>query len=339
MNKTNTFYRHILAEGWEFSRTYLFLWPLAFFASLTGVAGTFQIFFDIGSKDEALSITNWYTQTDLLTSIFIGWSQSFDQIPWTSLRLDSLPFLAFFFLLLIVVIALAIIVTSSEGGIIFAIAQLQSKKQTSYLVSFRKGLDKFWSLFGINLVYRLLYLIIVTVVVLPLIYLILTSPGSARLILATVVYLILIPVIIILDLVTRYSLFYIMLYNNTVTEAFRNAWLLFITNWIMSIETSLLILAVLFVAFIIMSFVIIPLLALLFALFGSLVAFSAAALQIFSLTALVLLVLVVAAFITLFTTIQMAVWTAVFRKLTTGEQPSKIHRLLSHLPWVHRHIF
>src|SRR5262249_31419259 len=128
-----TFYRHIVAESWDLSRRHLFLWPLAFFASLVGIAGTFQIFFDLtGADQSSVLLSNWYTQIDFITSIFVGWSQSFDQIPWSKVQITDAPAILFFFLLLIIVIAVAIIVTSSEGGLIYALGQLQRKRTTTY---------------------------------------------------------------------------------------------------------------------------------------------------------------------------------------------------------------
>jgi len=333
-----TFYRHIVVDSWNLSRQNFFLWPLAFFASFIGIAGTFQIFFDMSGDTASFAIGKWYEQTDFLTSIFIGWSQSFDQIAWSQLTLNELPILIFFFFLLIIVLTLAIVTTSSEGGLIYGLSQLQAKKKTSFKQCFRRGVEKFWQLFGINLIYRLLYLIILAIVILPLLYLTITSPASGRLVVAAVIYLLIVPFIIILDLVTRYSLLYIMVYKMTVTDAIRNAWLLFITNWIISIETALLILASLFIIFLLVTALLLPLLLLLFIMFGIFISFSAAVLQIFIITSLITFITIIVLFITLFTTLQMSIWVGVFRKITTGQHYSKAHRLLRNLPWLHKHI-
>ncbi len=333
-----TFYRHILAESWDLSRKHLFLWPLALFTSFVGVFGTFQVLFDVTNTPATFSVTTLYGQVDFITSIFIGWSQSFDQIPWGSLSLGDMPMLGFFFFLLLVVIALAILVTSSEGALIHALHQLQTKKKATYLVSFRQGLDAFWQLFGINLVYRLLYLMVMAFIIMPLIYLALVSGPGGDLLYALISYFIFIPLVIIFDLVVRYALMYLMIYNMSIKESFKNAWLLFWTNWVISIETSLVIMATLFIAFLVMSLVLLPILAFFFTMFGTFIALSTAALQIFVLTVVVLLLLIVALFVSLFTTVQMSIWVGVFRKITTGEHHSKIHRLVRHIPVLHRHI-
>lgn len=327
----------MIAEALRLSRTYVFLWPLALGASLVGIFSTFQIFIDTSQGGQTFSLENWYTEGDFISGIFIGWSQAFNQIPWGSVRFSDLPVVLFFFLLLFIVLTLAIIVTSSEGGLMYALAQLQERKKTTYLVSFRRGLDKFWQIFSINLVYRLLYLSVVALIVVPLLYQLAYINGGSRLMFAILVYLILVPIIVIIDLVTRYSLLYIMLYEQTMRQAFSNAWLLFRTNWVISIETSLVILAVLLLSFGLLTIVFIPLLVLLLSLFATFVA-AGVALELFILTTIVLLILIVVIFISYFTAFQMSVWVNIFRRLTTGEHQSKVHRLTRHLPWLHRRL-
>src|SRR3989344_5720419 len=306
-----TFYRHIIKEAWDLTRKHAFLWPLAFLTSLIGVSGTFQILFDLNRDDSSMTIQSLYTRSDFMTSTFVGWNQSFDTIPWADVSLLDLPFILFFFVLLLVIVAVAIIITSSEGGLIFALGKLQANKTTSYLPSLRNGLDKFWALFSINLIYRLLYLIAIAVVIIPLIS--------------------------VLDLVARYSLMYIMLQGNTIRDALYNAWLLFRTNWIISVETAILLLAALFVSVILLSAVAYGVVFLL-AMFGAFVAISPAALQIFAVTSIVILILIAAVFVTFCSAMQMSIWVGVFRRINASEHPSKIHRLLRHVSWLHKRI-
>ncbi len=335
----NAFYRHIVSDSWIISCKHLFLWPLALFTSFVGVFGTFQVLFDLTDTPMSFAVTNIYGQTDLLTSIFIGWSQSFEQIPWGNLVLADMPVLIFFFVLLFIVITLAIMITSSEGALIYAIHQLQTNKKATYLVSFRQGLDAFWQLFGINIVYRLLYLMIMALIVMPLIYMALISGPGGSILYAFIGYFIVVPIVVIFDLVVRYALMYVMIYRMTISAAFKNAWLLFATNWVISLETSLVVMATLFLAFLLMSLVLLPVLAFFLTMFGAFIALSTAAFQIFIIAIILLLFVIVALFVSLFTTLQMSIWVGVFRKLTTGEHHSKIHRLARHMPFLHRHIF
>jgi uncharacterized protein YqfA (UPF0365 family) len=88
-----------------------------------------------------------------------------------------------------------------------------------------------------------------------------------------------------------------------------------------------------------MSVIVIPLITLLFQMFGLMVAFSSVALQIVIITMLIVLFALVVVFVTFFTALQMSIWVGVFRRITTGEHRSKVHRLFIHLPWIHKRIF
>ncbi|OGY90528.1 MAG: hypothetical protein A3B30_03680 [Candidatus Komeilibacteria bacterium RIFCSPLOWO2_01_FULL_52_15] len=332
------FYRVILREAWKTCRSHLFLWPLAFCASFMGVAGSFQIFFDITDSNAPDTLTQWYGKTDFVTSVVLTWSQSLDRIPWGSLKvIDILP-LAAFFLLLLLVILLAIIIVSSQGGLMYALSQLHDRKKTGYLTSFRQGLDHFWGIFGINLVYRLLYLFVIGLVITPIILTVFFTPGPFRLLLLALMYLVILPVFIVLDLVARYSMFYLVLYNQRLKEALWNGWLLFVSSWVISVETAVILFGIIIMGFFVVSFVVLPVLTLLFAMFAAMVAFSPSALNLFAVTAVTAFVALVALVVVLFTTFQMSVWIGVFKRITTGEHQSKIHRLLRHLPSLHRHL-
>lgn len=333
-------YRSVLSDSWKLCRTKFFIWPLAFFASLIGIAGTFQIFFDLSNVNASPSLTlaGFFARTDFITTIFVGWSQAFDTIPWARLTLGDLPIVLFFFFLLLLVVAFAVIVISSEGGLIYALNQLQRRKNTSFLASFRQGLDKFWQVFSITLIYQLLRLIVLGLLILPLIFVALQANPTRTLLISLLIYLILIPVIVVLDLVARYSIIFIMLRNNTIMESFLNAWLLFRTNWVISIETAVLILVVLIISFLILSIVIIPLLMIFFTIFGSILAFSSTALQLATIITITTFIAVIALFVTIFTALQMSLWVGVFRKITTGQHHSKLHRLSHHLPLLHKRI-
>src|SRR3989344_5849706 len=322
-------YRPLLIEAWHFSRTRFFLWPLAFFTSLVGIAGTFQILFDTAlTGDDASSVvTGFFAESDFLTATFVGWSQAFDQIPWTELSPSDAPLVLLFFILLALVLTLTVITLSSEGALIYALDKLHANKKPGFLESFRHGLDAFWSLLMVNLLYRLIYLIVLGVIILPLLFLVIQTSGARNLWLSTILYLVLVPTVIIFDLVTRYSIMYIILRKATIRQAFSNAWLLFRTNWIISIETSILILATLLVAFIALSIIVIPLLVVFFSLFTSLMSFSEPALQLATVITLSSLILVVALFVTIFTTLQMSLWVGIFRTITSGQHYSKTHRL------------
>lgn len=275
----------------------------------------------------------------MLTDLFIGWSRSFDQIAWAQLGIYDLPYVIIFFLLLFIVIGLTVTVMSAKGGLIHAVYRIYGKKKVKFLTSFREGLDKFWEIFIVNLVYRLLYLIILGLLIYPALKLIMLSNPGSQLLLTMLVYFIIIPIAIILDLVARYSIMFVVIHNNKIPEALSNAWLLFRTNWISSIEMALLILSTLFAAFLLITIVGLPILMYLLGVFGSIVSISEATFLFSLMVALLLMILLIAFLITVFTTFQVALWVGFFRGLTSGEHRSKVHRLANHAPWLHNRVF
>ena len=115
--------------------------------------------------------------------------------------------------------------------------------------------------------------------------------------------------------------------------------MLFRANWLISIETSLLVFAVLFIGFLIMTVIILPLISIFFALFGSILSFAEAPLQLAAVVAITSVLIIVAFFISFFTSLQTAIWVGVFNRLTKKQKAhSKVHRLVHHLPRLHKKI-
>lgn len=334
-----SFYRPLLQDVWNVCWNNAFLWPLALCASFAGVTvvGTFQVLSDILNSEDFFEIIST-GGSDFITSTFVGWSRSFDRIPWSSLDLADIPYLLLFFFLLIIVLILTVIFISSEGGLIYATSSVLDGKKPTYLTSFRRGLDTFWHLFGIYIVYNLLTRIATLLIIVPLLYTAAVARPGKGIGVLTLVYLVLIPMLVILNLVMRYSLMYIVIQGQTIRNAFFNAWLLFRANWVISLETSLVIMAIIAIGFGLFAVVLIPLIVVIITLFGSFLSISSVAFQLFVIFGLMLLLVLVTFFTVFFTSYQMALWVAVFKRLTAGGHASKIHRMTRHLPWLHQRV-
>lgn len=335
------FYRYIISDAWQVGRRHLFLWPLAFFSSFVfGAAATFQIFWDIyrDPTTSPLSLVAINNEADFLTSIFVGWSSAVDRIPWAHINLSLIEPLIALLIYLVFILILVIIVIASEGGLMHALSQLEQNKPATYMASFRWGLDKAWQIFSVNLVYRLIYLMTLALLVLPLIYIALAGNDQSSLLFKPLTYMVFVPILIILDLVTRYTLLYIVIKNQKIHQALYNAWLLFRANWIISLETALVILTGLIVFYLAMTLIALPVLKIFLIFFGTLVSSSAIAFKFVSLVAVFTIALVIAFFTTSFSIFQMSIWVGVFNRLNSDKQYSKIHRVLAHLPWLQRKV-
>lgn len=332
------FYKETVAQSWRLSLRQRWLWPLAFFASFLGLAPTFRAVFDLTPEagTNGINLAD-VTNADFITSNFIGWSQSFFQIPWDRLGLADIPWLALIILVLLVIIFLTVVVISSQGGLIVGIANVLKNKKTTYLQIFRQGVDKFWELFILNFFYRLIYILIFGAVIVPLTYLAIYAEPGYNLLLLAISYFILVPVLIILDIVVRYAIIFVMLKNSKLPKAFDQGWDLFKNNWLISIETSLMILA-LMVVYVFIIIQVLWLLLQLFIFFAITVPAGGMAYQIILFTGLMTALAIVVVGFIIFTTFYLGIWTNIFTRITTEEHHSKIHRSVRYNPWLHTKI-
>ncbi|MFH0873255.1 MAG: hypothetical protein V1846_00190 [Candidatus Komeilibacteria bacterium] len=333
------FYKQVVANAWSAALNKRWLWPLAFFASFLGLSSTFQIFFDIMPQDNGLVVDiTRTTSQDFLTANFVGWSNGFYQIPWTRVTFSDIPLLALIIILLFIILGLTVIVISAQGGLIHGLAATFSNRRSDFFTSFRAGLDRFWEIFVVNFCYRLIYLFFLGAIILPLMIIASHASRPWTLFWSIIIFFIALPAIIILDIVARFTVMQVVLAKGKLTKAIRTAWDLFKANWLISIETSLLIFALLFVLVVII-LIIFYLLLMLFVFFVSLMPVGTIFFQIVLFTGLIVaLVIVVVAFI-LFTTFQLGIWTEIFQRINREQHFSKVHRAVSQLPLFHKKLF
>jgi len=195
----------------------------------------------------------------------------------------------------------------------------------------KNGVDKFWPVFGLNIINSLIGYFFVSIVLTPIIYFLSTTNNwPVYIILGVFAFFVLIPLVIIISFVTRYGIAYVTIKNQKFTDAFVNSWTLFRINWIITLENAILLLAItfltliaiisamvfVFVPFLIMSSAL-PFLALMFLIIG------------FFLVAVVMIV-----GSSIYSAFYNVVWATIFLDLVApGKSYSKIHRVAhKHLP-------
>ena len=315
------------------------LWALAFFASFLGIAPTFETILELTPSQGSLSYSaaTAVISGDFLTSNFFDWSVSFSQIPWASLTIYHLPILTLLLLMLTLIILLVVVVISSEGGLIKAADYYLKDRKLSYLEAFRHGLDKFWEIFILHFIFRLIYLVIFAALLVPLAVSAYSFGPGLTLASQLAVFFILAPTLIVLDIVVRYSIMYVMLEKRPVLQAFDKGWKLFKQNWLISLETAILIFLVLAV-FIFALILILSLLAVIVVLLATQLPPASLALQLLLMIALVMTLALVALAMMIFTSFYLTIWVNIFRRLGREPHYSKIHRSVGHLPILHKKI-
>ncbi|MCB9803147.1 hypothetical protein H6761_04045 [Candidatus Nomurabacteria bacterium] len=319
------FYRKVYLHSWQVIRNNWYLLFFGLFVSALGLTGDFKALSNLQGQDIVSStLTDWINIFQTFATSQITW----DKMPTLLLLIGS-------FLLLAVILVMAI---SSQGALIDAANQSHKKTNSKYLLinHLQVGVENFWSLFGLNVLNKLISFVFVVGVISPIIYLLSLTQSASMMnfIISVVVFFIILPIAVIISFVTRYGASYVIIKKQNITQAFFNAWTLFKVNWIVSLENALLLL-VTTVVYTIALISILTFIATPFLIIGYLVAqvsILAFWLLIFIGTFLAIAIFISA--VSLFGAYYTIVWTELFLHLTDRKKRhSKIHRLAAkHLP-------
>ena len=223
------------------------------------------------------------------------------------------------------------IATVSQGGLIESIASIYSKKEAKFKTALDKGKIKFWQLLGLNIITNFLLYFVLIILSLPfaVIYLATTSQ-TALIILTILAFILLTPIAIILSFILKYAFAYVIIDNKPALKAFKDAWKLFINNWLVSIEMAV----ILFIINIGVGLLtILALLIVNLPFFAALiVALSLNNIALFNVglsISLILTSLVIMIMVSLLTTFQYSAWTILFININEKKIHPKLIRLLA----------
>jgi len=318
-------YRKILKKSWEITKKYKWLWFFGLFASLLGTSGEIDALLQnqrlANAPEFLMNIKNFFVDFDgkILLNNFIN-------------ALASSPLATSFAVALIVGIGLFIIwiATVSQGGLIESIAAIYSKKGIKFKTALNKGKAKFWPLLGLNIIINFLLYFALIILSLPfaVVYLATTSQG-ALIILTILAFILLTPIAIILAFVLKYAFAYVVVDNKSAFTAFKEAWKLFVDNWLVSIEMAIILfvidIGVGLLVMLILLIVNLPLFATL------IIALSINNLPLFNIglsISLILTSLVIMIMAALLTTFQYSAWTILFMNIKEKKIHPKLIRLL-----------
>lgn len=319
------FYRKIYNQAWQTLKNNLHLLFFGLFASLLGF-NEIKIFFDFEDPSAGL-----------LSSALQGWWQTFTAIMSINLNFSNLNIIASLIGLFIIIAAIVIIAIASQAALMNSAWQSQNNiklKKLKFNQNLQIGLEKFWPLLGINLLYLLISYYFLSFIVQPLITIVALNSGLPYfLLLSIAIFFIIIPLIVMLAFAIRFGIGYIVIYNQDMLTAFKNGWYLFKINWLLTIESALAIIGTTIIYFLAMLLLII----LTFSPF-IIVAFTLAShenlawLMVGLGTIIGMLILIVAT--SLYGAFYNLVWSNIFLRLTGKTKAhSKIHRLAQkHVP-------
>ncbi|MDQ5938998.1 MAG: hypothetical protein QG603_234 [Patescibacteria group bacterium] len=226
------FYRKIFAQSWQIIKQNFHLLFFGLFASLLGFNEMKMAFnFQNVSPDFLGSwvITWWNSIQKLASQNDINWSMA-----------DSYITLIGLFIIYAIILILAI---SSQGALIHSAAKYLKSTKGKVNNSLSVALEKFWPLLGINLINTIIGYFFIVFVISPMIGLVAMNSGlSFYFLLSLIIFFLLIPLIVMISFATRFGMAYIVIYNQSLWQAFNNGWELFRANWIITIESAITIL-------------------------------------------------------------------------------------------------
>ncbi len=306
-----TLYRNIMRDSWQSTIRFKYLWFFGLFALILGNGGEYEIFFrSIFSNENNSSL--WTT----FFAPFLNW----DVLTNLGTRFWDNPFLVLeiiftYIFVLFIFLFIAWMMNVSEIAIVNSTAKQVKGEEHDLRMGMREGILNIWPVLFLNFAVKILIFL----------FLILLGYLSGS-IFVIALFLIVIPFLMSLSFVTKYTICEIIIRKEKMKNAVILAWQLFKKNWIISLELAMLlylftILAV--IVFMFLSFNIEKLFEILATTF-----------PIISFNLFVVMVPIIELFtlafvLSLLSVFQITTWTKLFLELDSKGGKSKIERLFS----------
>lgn len=236
-------YRTILKQALSLSWKNKYLWILGLFASLTIAGGSIEYQFITQSFNQGILNSSYQGLSDLLAisaffeAIYLGVIDLFGQN--IIVILNSLTVILLALTLIFVFVWLAI---SSQAGLVDIAKKLIAPKKKLADLSLRSaitvGHKHFWPVLGLNILIRLLISAAFFVVSLPLLFMMISN-SYIFIGVYTLLFVIFVPLAVSLSLMVKYAISYKVLEEETLVKSLDKGYSLFKKNWLISLETAL----------------------------------------------------------------------------------------------------
>lgn len=304
-------YRNVLKQGLKITWRLKFLWFFGIFASVLLSGEEYDIiirnFNTVTNLEERVQNLRGNFNTNFMADIWQGFTNYFNDNIFSTI-------VVIFAILLIAAVILFLII-ASHAAIINATVRFRRGEKVEFLDGFIIGGKKFWSLFRLNLLAKIILYGFLLAPGIPLAAAYITSGRFIWLgILSLITFLVLIPFNILISFITRYATIYVVLQGEKVWPSVKKSFVLFRKNWLITLENATLIYVINFlISFFILGTLIYAELP--FTRIGYIFYF--------------FIVLYIGAVLATF---QFSVWTELFSYLDEGSAVSKIIRLFRREP-------
>jgi hypothetical protein len=317
-------YRNIIRRAVTLSWQHKYLWFFGLFAAVIGSGGYEIVGQSMVSSSDSILWFKEFMDTGIfsrgvLTNVEnLAAAQASGMFMFAFL-LVSFLLVAFFFYWLATVSQIAIVSTTTN---------LLADKEHDFQKSFYVGTSKFWPVFLINILVKVAIVGTLILVNLPLITNLFYNKEINISWLYILSVIVIVPILLLFSFMMKYVIAYVVIKGDNLTTAFKRAWLLFLDNWLVSIEMAIILFFASFLwticIIIVISVMVLPVA---FAFYMGLRYFGFYA-SIFVLAVGQLIGLAVILLSAAFnTTFQIAAWTDLFVELTGRGAMSKLERL------------
>jgi len=300
------FYREILKKAWDLTKRLKYLWFFGIFAALTANGEEYDLI--VRNFDTVAKLDHQIQKLrDLLNQgVFSTVSQNLNSF-FTNNIFSSILIV---FAGIIIVLAGIYLITISQIAIIKAASLFKKDKKMPFIDGFFLGTRKFWPVFFINLLAKIIIYGLLLIVGIPLAIAYVNSGNFTLLTtISLFAFLVLVPLNVFISFLVRYASIHTVLKGAGVFASIKESWHLFRKNWLITLENALL----LYIINFLITFVIVSI-----ATFTQL-PFTAAGYIVF----MALLIFVGA----IIATFRFGVWTYLYLAISKGEGISKIIRI------------
>lgn len=205
------FYTNILKKAWQTVWQHKFLWFFGLFAAFVSQTKEYDLYFKnlqlILKQENLLNLPAW----------LLKFSQLELNVPLILLALLALLFFIYF-------------IAVSQGALVAAAWKYENKRSANFSLALKDGHQHFALVTILNIFNKL-------IIYFPFFLLLLFYKSSLSYILTS--FILLIPLAIFVSFLTTYSINYVVIAKQGLFKAIALAWKLFIANWLVTIEMSL----------------------------------------------------------------------------------------------------
>lgn len=231
-------YKDILRKAWQITWKHKYLWLFGLFATILSSAGAsaWDLFFT--------NTTRVFDQPEYLQNLKILYSSGtlglvFDNVSTNLSQFWTLS--ADVYILIALMLGLVAVAIIAQGALIHASASHEDGKDAGIQESVFVARKSFWKLTGLQALFQLAIYGSLAVIGAPLLSLFLIKgielPGM---IFSFISYIVLLPLSIILYFILLYASIFTVINKSAIWKSSMDAWHLFKSNWIVSLEFALL---------------------------------------------------------------------------------------------------